>query len=39
LRLKFIVVARLTRPVQGLLREDRWEKTDLDGTVAPRART
>lgn len=33
LRLKFIVVARLTRPVRSLLRrEDRWEKTEIDGT-------
>lgn len=33
LRLKFIVVARLTRPVQSLLRrEDRWAATDIDGT-------
>lgn len=33
LRVKFIVVARLTRPVQSLLRrEDRWEKTEIEGT-------
>jgi hypothetical protein len=33
LRLKFIVVARLTRPVQSLLRrEDRWAQTEIDGT-------
>jgi hypothetical protein len=33
LRLKFIVVARLTRPVQSVLRrEDRWQKTEIDGT-------
>jgi hypothetical protein len=33
LRVKFIVVARLTRPVQSLLRrEDQWTRTELDGT-------
>lgn len=33
LRLKFIVVARLTRPVQSLLRrEDQWVATAIDGT-------
>ena len=33
LRVKFIVVARLTRPVQSLLRhETRWASTDLAGT-------
>lgn len=33
LRVKFIVVARLTQPVQGLLRrETRWLATDLAGT-------
>ncbi len=33
LRLNYIVVARLTRPVQSLLRrEDRWAKTEIDGT-------
>ena len=32
-RVKFIVVARLTRPVQSLLRhETRWLATELDGT-------
>lgn len=33
LRLKFIVVARLTRPIQGLLRaETNWLSTEIDGT-------
>lgn len=33
LRVQFIVVARLTQPVQSLLhRETRWLATDLDGT-------
>jgi hypothetical protein len=33
LQVKFIVVARLTRPVQSLLRhETRWLATELDGT-------
>ena len=33
LRLKFIVVAKLTRPVQSLLRhEDRWAATEIAGT-------
>ena len=33
LRVNFIVMARLTRPVQSLFRrETRWQATDLDGT-------
>jgi hypothetical protein len=33
LRIKFIVVARLRRPVQSLRRrEDRWEKAEIEGT-------